>query len=233
MPPDSATPLEVSHEGGRGLAPSAAGARHPSTTRARTRDSAATRARILEAAIDEFTAYGLAGARIDRIAEAADANKRSIYVYFGNKEQLFNGALDHVVSDLVETVPLTEDDLPGYAGRLFDYLLDHPRALRMSWWRQLERPAAGPEQSAVYAEKVEAMKHGKSSPASGIPATDLIVLVIGLTQGWFLCPQGLLTADGSDPHSPERLAVHRASLVEAARRLCAPAARPADHGDRE
>lgn len=77
------------------------------------RDSAATRARILDAAIEEFSAFGLAGARIDRIAAAADANKRSIYVYFESKERLFTAALHRVIEELVAVVPLTEDDLPG------------------------------------------------------------------------------------------------------------------------
>src|ERR1700744_938986 len=54
------------------------------------RDSEATRTRILEAAIEEFSAHGLAGARIDRVAEAAAANKRSIYVYFKSKEKVID-----------------------------------------------------------------------------------------------------------------------------------------------
>ncbi len=187
------------------------------------RDSTATRNRILDAAIDEFSAYGLAGARIDRIAEAAEANKRSIYVYFENKEGLFTAALHRVIGDLVEAVPLTEEDLPGYAGKMFDYLLAHPEALRMSMWRHLERPATGPDAAEVYAHKIEAMTGGRSGPAaSGLPPTDLLVLVQGLASSWLISPADLLTADGQDPYSPERLAVHRASLVEAARRLCAP-----------
>ena len=187
------------------------------------RDSQATRNRILGAAIWEFAAYGLAGARIDRIAEAAGANKRSIYVYFENKELLFNAALTRVISDLVEAVPLTEDDLPGYAGRMFDYLLSHPEALRMSMWRHLERPAAGPDVADVYAQKVEAMAGGRGGfTAGGLPPTDLLVLVQGLTSSWLASPVDLLAADGDDPYSPERLAAHRSSIVEAARRLCAP-----------
>ena len=187
------------------------------------RDSAATRNRILGAAIEEFAAYGLAGARIDRIAEAADANKRSIYVYFENKESLFNAALDRVIGDLVAAVPLTEEDLPGYAGKMFDYLLTHPEAMRLSGWRHLERPAADPGAAAVYARKIAAMSGGRSGPtASGMPPTDLIVLVQGLASSWLLSPVDLLAADGSDPRSPERIAVHRAALVEAARRVCAP-----------
>lgn len=189
----------------------------------RTRDSAATRARILDAAIEEFAAYGLAGARIDRIAEAAEANKRSIYVYFGSKESLFNAALDRVIGDLVAAVPLTEEDLPGYAGRMFDYLLTHPEAMRLSGWRHLERPAADPGAAEVYAQKIAAMTGGRSGPAaSGLPPTDLIVLVQGLASAWLISPEDLLTADGSDPRSPDRIAVHRAALVEAVRRVCAP-----------
>jgi AcrR family transcriptional regulator len=186
------------------------------------RDSAATRARILDAAIDEFTAYGLAGARIDRIAEAAGANKRSIYVYYENKELLFNAALNRVLSDLTAAVPLTEDDLPGFAGRMFDYTLAHPQAIRMSQWRKLERPAAGPNESDRYARKIDAMLAGQSSAASGLPPTDLIVLIFGLAASWMICPDDLLAADGSDITSPGRIAVHRAALVEAARRICTP-----------
>jgi len=186
------------------------------------RDSAATRARILDAAIDEFTAYGLAGARIDRIAETAGANKRSIYVYFENKELLFNAALHRVLSDLTAAVPLTEDDLPGFAGRMFDYTLAHPQAVRMNMWRKLERPAAGPNEKDLYATKINAMSAGHSSSASGLPPTDLIVLIFGLAASWMISPDDLLSADGSDPTSPDRIAVHRAALVEAARRICAP-----------
>ncbi|CAA9499007.1 MAG: Transcriptional regulator, AcrR family [uncultured Rubrobacteraceae bacterium] len=188
------------------------------------RDSAATRNRILEAAIGEFAAYGLAGARVGRIAGASGANQRSIYVYFESKEGLFNAALQRVIGDLVGAVPLTEDDLPGYAGRMFDYLLEHPEALRMSLWRHLERPAAGPDAADVYAEKVEAMSRGGSGPtASGLPPTDLLVLVQGLTSAWLISPQDLLAADSSDPYSADRLSAHRAAVVEAARRLSAPA----------
>ena len=41
----------------------------------------AMRERILEAASAEFSAYGVAGARVDRIAKAAGCNKNLIYIY--------------------------------------------------------------------------------------------------------------------------------------------------------
>jgi AcrR family transcriptional regulator len=59
-----------------------------------SRESAATRRRLIEAARVEFAARGSAGARIDRIAAAAKANKAQIYRYFGSKEQLFDSQPD-------------------------------------------------------------------------------------------------------------------------------------------
>ena len=68
------------------------------------RDSNATKARLLDAAFAEFAAYGIAGARVDRIAEAAGANKRLIYVYFGNKEQLFLAGMQPAAEKLLSSV---------------------------------------------------------------------------------------------------------------------------------
>ena len=53
------------------------------------RDAAASKKRILAAALKEFSSFGLAGARIDRIAARASVSKPMIYSYFGNKEELY------------------------------------------------------------------------------------------------------------------------------------------------
>jgi len=58
------------------------------------RDPEATREAILTAATDEFAAFGLGGARVDRIAERAGINKRMLYYYFGQKEDLFLAVLE-------------------------------------------------------------------------------------------------------------------------------------------
>ena len=54
-----------------------------------------TKRRILAAAKVEFARKGLGGARVDDIAARAKANKRMMYHYFGNKDDLFR----HVVED--------------------------------------------------------------------------------------------------------------------------------------
>ncbi len=182
------------------------------------RDADATRRRILDSAVTEFSEHGLAGGRVDRIARTARANKGSIYVYFGDKEGLFTAALTHVLSAASDAVPVTEDDLPGFAGRLFDYVQEHPEALRMNLWRMLERPDAGPDDTSVYEEKLATMVSGQGR-VGAIPPSDLIVLIIGLATSWRLSPPGLRTADGTDPSSPRRLKLHRKAVVEAARRL--------------
>ncbi|MCF5386877.1 TetR family transcriptional regulator, partial [Pseudomonas syringae] len=48
-----------------------------------------TREDILQAAVAEFVAHGLSGARVDAIAERTKTSKRMIYYYFGSKEQLY------------------------------------------------------------------------------------------------------------------------------------------------
>ncbi len=45
--------------------------------------------KILSAAIKEFAEFGLAGARVDRIANRAEVNKAMIYYYFRSKENLY------------------------------------------------------------------------------------------------------------------------------------------------
>src|SRR5215475_1458724 len=70
--------------------------------RVKRRDAEATRRRILQAALREFAAKGLDAARIEDIAEAAGANRRMAYYYFGSKEGLYLAALEAAYFELVE-----------------------------------------------------------------------------------------------------------------------------------
>jgi AcrR family transcriptional regulator len=62
----------------------------------RARNPELTRREILDAARAEFAERGLGGARVDRIAERADANKRLIYHYFNSKDELYSAVLEDV-----------------------------------------------------------------------------------------------------------------------------------------
>lgn len=107
------------------------------------RDAAATRARIMAAATAEFAAHGIAGARVDRIADAATTSKAQIYSYIGNKDALFDAVFTAHVLANVGAVPLTVNDLPGYATRLYDAYLADPALVRLVTWTRLERTPTG------------------------------------------------------------------------------------------
>ncbi|MFD9206769.1 TetR family transcriptional regulator [Streptomyces sioyaensis] len=126
-------------------------------------DSAATRERILVAATEEFAAHGVSGARVDRIAASASANKRAIYDYFGDKNKLFGVVLERALADLAQAVPPSED-LPAYAEHLFDHHREHPETLRLVMWEALEvgdGPVPGEEErTRHYGDKIHAAQAG-------------------------------------------------------------------------
>ncbi|MCC8973905.1 TetR family transcriptional regulator [Bradyrhizobium sp. Cham227] len=102
------------------------------------RDPQGMRLRILEAAKQEFAAHGLAGARVDRIAANADANKRMLYYHVGNKENLYlevlEGAYEKIRAE-ERTLDLEHLDPPEAIGRLIDftwnYFLRNPEFLAL------------------------------------------------------------------------------------------------------
>jgi len=76
------------------------------------RDPKRTRERILAAALKEFSAKGLAGARVDQIARRARINKRMLYHYFGNKNDLFKAIMRRKLEQRVTWATAAPDD-PG------------------------------------------------------------------------------------------------------------------------
>ncbi len=104
----------------------------------RTNDPARTKADIIEAAMREFSEKGLAGARIDLIAESMRTSKRMIYYYFGNKEGLYIAVLEEayrrmrdIETDLhLQDLP-PEDALRKLVGFTVDYQRAHPEFIRL------------------------------------------------------------------------------------------------------
>src|ERR1700757_1438066 len=114
-----------------------------------TRDAAATRQRLIDAARAEFAEFGIAGARVDRIAVNAEANKAQIYNYFGSKDRLFDAVWESVVQQVIESTPIDATDLAGYAGRLADTYREYPEIRRLVSWQRLERGDDEPHGYAV------------------------------------------------------------------------------------
>jgi AcrR family transcriptional regulator len=189
-----------------------------------TRDSAATKERLLAAATEEFALRGIAGARVDRIAAAARANKQLIYAYFGSKERLFDAVLDRSCGPLMQEVPFDPQDLPGYVGRLFDYVVEHPEVVRLVLWAGLERSSVvAAFEAESYGAKLKALADAQREgriDASFAPA-DLLALLMALTGAWFTASEAIRTHDTKHPWSPKRLAQFRGAAIEAAARIIA------------
>ena len=112
----------------------------------RTRDSARTRRDILEAAEQEFAEKGFYGARVDRIAQLAEINKRMIYEYFGNKEELYQKVLISVYGRLGEQEvqlltqhPDPTDSIIQLIRLHFDFLRDNPTYVSLLLWENLNQ----------------------------------------------------------------------------------------------
>ena len=186
------------------------------------RDSAATKRRLLAAATTEFAERGIAGARVDRIASAAQANKRLIYDYFGDKEGLFDAVMDANVERIIDAVPIDATDLPGYAGRLFTYAIDHPELLRLVTWARLERrlgPTARASSAQSYRHRLAAIEEAQGSghlPTTFTPP-QLLTLIESISVGWITTTAPFVGADEDDPSQHHE--THREVVVETVRRL--------------
>jgi AcrR family transcriptional regulator len=130
-------------------------------------DAQATRRRLLTAAAAEFAQHGIAGARVDRIAAAAKANKAQIYHYFGSKDDLFDAVFDDLVTETVAASPLDPDDLTGYAAALFDRYEARPDIQRLATYARLERDASRPPHALRAAAGREKLARIKAAQDDG------------------------------------------------------------------
>jgi AcrR family transcriptional regulator len=125
----------------------AARAAKPATKEAtRTNDPERTKANILEIAAIEFGEKGLAGARIDEIANATQTSKRMIYYYFGSKEGLYLAVLEESykkVRDIEAELHLQDLEPEQALRRLvaftFDHHLNHENYIRLVMSENINR----------------------------------------------------------------------------------------------
>ena len=96
------------------------------------------RLNILDIAAQEFADKGLAGARVDEIADKINSSKRMIYYYFGGKEQLYRAVLEQAYAKIRAREAAAnyeamraEDALKQYVGHTFDYHAEHPEFVRL------------------------------------------------------------------------------------------------------
>jgi AcrR family transcriptional regulator len=162
----------------------------------RTRDPEGTRIRILDAALGEFARHGLGGARVDRIATRADANKRMLYYYFGDKEALFLAVLERAYEDirtaeqklrLLDVAPV--EGVRRLVEFTWRYYLDHPEFLTLLNSENLHRArhlkrskSIRTTNSPLIETLAEILRRGESAGTfrAGVDPLQLYISIAGL-----------------------------------------------------
>jgi AcrR family transcriptional regulator len=190
--------------------------------RMRIRQPERTRGQILEAATAEFSARGLGGARVDSIAHAAGVNKRMLYHYFGNKEDLFLAVLERAYEKIrgQESALRLANLPPAEAMRklvrfTFNYFVDNQYFVALLNSENLHRARhirrsgrAAAINSPVIGILERLLKRGRKEGAfrGGVDAVQLYISIAGVAYFYFSNIHTLSTIFARDLNSPAALA---------------------------
>jgi len=190
-----------------------------------------SRTAILQAAVREFAQEGIAGARTDAIARAANVNKALLYYYFKDKEALYGAVLDQVFGGLIAYVgEVLCRDLPprekiiAYAGAHFDYVASHPLYPRIV---QGEMMGAGRGSTnhlqrivkqyfrPLFGRVAEILKTGQATGEfRPVDPLHFVPSMIAVIVFYFTSAPAMRVMTGKDPMSPERVAARRAAVLD-------------------
>jgi AcrR family transcriptional regulator len=184
-------------------------------------DTERTKQLLLDAATAEFSARGLAGARVDRIAASAGVNKERIYQYFGNKEQLFGTVITNQVALIMDAVPITGvgiDAIVDYAGRVFDYQCEHRELARLTMWEglELDSPVAEQSRRERSASKVDLVLAAEPS-LTREQAEDVLLTILTLADGYQALPNLDRLYTGATATDPVRRRRRRENITTTVR----------------
>lgn len=183
--------------------------------------------RIVSAATNEFAQYGIAGARIERIAKAAQTSKERVYAHFRGKAALYRFVAGRELAAMAEAVDLDPADLPSYAGRLFDHTRQHPQRHRLMVWGQLEMADSDADDDPVresLQRKVDTIRAAQRDGLldSSWTPEDVLVFVTQLATSW--ATQTQLLAD--ERQRATFFEARRQAIVAAVQRLFPAVDRP-------
>ncbi len=161
------------------------------------RDPDASRQRILAAATEMFAEQGLDGARVDEIADRSGMNKRMLYHYFGNKEELFGAILEELYETICREsakLDLGTGSPPEAMQRLIDFALnfylDNPHAMtllnnaNLHKARHLKKSGRVRSIHKPFEDMIKALlERGVASGdfRGGLNAARLYITIVGLT----------------------------------------------------
>lgn len=201
----------------------------------RTNDPDRTMANILDVAKKEFAEKGLAGARIDEIADATQTSKRMIYYYFGSKEGLYTAVLEASYREMrTHEADLDLENLDPVEAlrRLVEYTFDHHREhedyIRLVMNENINRGqylAQSPEIQALNVPAISAIESlYRRGLASGVfrPGLDPLDIHASISALTFFNVSNRHTFGlifKFDAASPDWIALRRRSVVETIERF--------------
>lgn len=180
-------------------------------------DTDRTKQLLLDAATHEFSRYGLAGARVDRIAASAGVNKERIYQYFGKKHDLFGIVLEKELTAVMDVVSITGSGIAAitdYAGRMFDYQRDHPALARLIFWEGLELDSPVAEAFRTQRNVVKTARLREAIPElTETEAHEVLLTCLTLADGWQVLGNADRIMTGKPVRDDARHAARRAFFV--------------------
>lgn len=200
------------------------------TTAPRARDADKSQLSILTAALEEFAQSGFAGARVDRIAEQAGVNKRLIYYYFGNKDELFLAVLERTYADIRSAEQALHLDAmdPVEAVRqlvsfTWHYYLEHPEFITLLNSENLHQ-AVHLKQSARIQEMnsplvqmlADVLERGRRDALfrDGVDPIQLYISIASICYFYLSNNATLSTVFGRDLRAPKALAQRLSHMTE-------------------
>jgi AcrR family transcriptional regulator len=97
-----------------------------------------TQERIRRAAMHEFSEQGLSGARVERIARAANVNIRMIYYFFGSKKGLLEEVLREIFMQRRAQLVSRYDNVADLLASYFDGYAEDSQRVRLLQWEALQ-----------------------------------------------------------------------------------------------
>jgi TetR/AcrR family transcriptional regulator len=194
------------------------------------RDPTLSRQLILSAAQDEFAAYGLNGARIDRIAKRVGASKNLIYHYFGSKDRLYLNVLEGIYRQMREDQDdLALQELPPVEGmrrlvaNTFDHFVRSPALIRLMsienihFARHLKKSTSVKPLYAPLLRTIGSLR-AKGQDAGvfrkNVDSIDLYISMSGLAYFYLSNRHSLSWIFDQPLDQPKRLEQRRAHIVE-------------------
>lgn len=187
----------------------------------RKRDPDASRGRILAAATTEFATKGFGDARVDEIARSAGINKRMLYHYFGNKDDLFQAVLEEIYDTICFSGQSLDfdsmsprDGLMALVDFVWDYYLANPESItllnteNLHQARHLRNSERAREMHPPFESAIEQlMRRGVETKVfhRGIDPVDLYVTIVSLVYYYLSNSATLSVAFGRDLRDPTEL----------------------------